>query len=118
MQVAPLTPPSVWQTWLGCTFSTLHVTRKGVEVLGDSKTEKGFVIMDRRYCAQRAGSAGRLNLMADGYLPRLPESANAEAVTELLPFQIPPNAVRIQEGSTAYWTQAKKDPFSLLSIGR
>ena len=55
-----------------------------------------------------------LSLTADGYSPRV---ETLEATDDLKPFQIPPNAVDVREGSTTVWAQAKKDQFSLLSIG-
>ena len=39
-------------------------------------------------------------------------------VTELLAFQIPPNAIHIEVGVTEdYWKKSKLDPFLLLYIG-
>ena len=63
MQVAPFTPPSVADTagkGGGSSICTLFVTRKGVEVLGDSTTKGRPGILGRRYLAEWAGSAGRI----------------------------------------------------------
>ena len=80
----------------GREVSTFHVTRKGVEVLGDSEREResdqwtSWTEGITRNGQDVLVGLSELNLTADGYLPRI---ETQEAVADLLPFQVPPNAV-------------------------
>ena len=56
-----------------------------------------------------------MDLISEGHLPRVDV---LPAITDLLPFQTPPNAIQIKLGATEdYWRKSQMDRFLLLSIG-
>ena len=117
-QVAPFTPPSVWQTLLGREMGAriAHFASPGRELkywVIPAKSDNWSSCIEgitRNGPAVLVGLS-ELSLTSEGYLPRVEVSP---AVTELLPFQVPPNAIHLEVGVTEdYW----KKSFLLLSIG-
>ena len=125
MQVAPYTPPSVWQTLLGLEMGarTAHFTSPGRElkywvVPAESESWSSWIegiTRNGQAVLVELSELTQLNLTSEVYLPRV---ELYPAVTELLPFQIPPNAIHLNVGVIEdYWKKSRLDPFLLLSIG-
>ena len=122
MQVAPFTPPSVWQTLLGREMGarTEHFAAPGRELKywvtpAESNDWSSWIEGISRNGPSYLVGVSELNLTSEGHLPRVDIHA---AVNELNPFQIPPNAIKISLGKTEdYWRKAQMDRFLTLSIG-
>ena len=122
MQVAPLTPPSVWQTLLGreTGAGAAHFASPGRElkywvIPAESDNWSSWIEGITRNRPAVLVGLSELNLTSEGCLPRVEV---LPAVTELLPFQVPPKAIHLQIGVTEdYWKKSKLDPFLVLSIG-
>ena len=122
MQVAPFTPPSVWQTLLGREMGARieHFAAPSRELKywvtpAESKDWSSWVEGISRNGPSYLVGVTELNLTSDGHLPRVDIQA---AVNKLQPFQIPPNAIKISLGKTDdYWRKATMDRFLTLSIG-
>ena len=122
MQVAPYTPPSVWQTLLGREMGARigHFASPGRElkywvIPAKSENWSSWIEGISRNGPAVLVGVNELNLTSDVYLQRLEV---APATAELRPYQTPPNAINIQVGVTEdYWKKSKLDPFLLLSIG-
>ena len=119
MQVAPFTPPSVWQTLLGREMGarTEHFAAPGRELKywvtpAESNDWSSWIEgISRAYLV----GVNEMNLTSEGHLPRVDIQA---ANSELRPFQVPPNAIKISLGKTEdYWRKAQLDRFLTLSIG-
>ena len=122
MQVAPMSPPSVWQTLMGremgartpqfqvpqgqYKYWVQPAQRDGIDsfVIGSSKRGKETLV-----------SLGELLLAGNGTLPLV---ATCPATSTLSPRQKPPNCVRVFPDGTDYWSKVKLyDANTLLSIG-
>ena len=122
MQVAPFTPPSVWQTLLGREMGARieHFAAPSRELKywvtpAESKDWSSWVEGISRNGPSYLVGVTELNLTSEGHLPRVDIQA---AVNKLQPFQIPPNAIKVSLGKTDdYWRKATMDRFLTLSIG-
>ena len=122
MQVAPFTPPSVWQTLLGREMGARieHFAAPSRELKywvtpAESKDLSSWVEGISRNGPSYLVGVTELKLTSEGHLPRVDIQA---AVNDLRPFQIPPNAIKISLGKTDdYRRKATMDRFLILSIG-
>ena len=122
MQVAPYTPPSVWQTLLGREMGARieHFAAPSKELKywvtpAESNDWSTWIEGISRNGPSYLVGVTELNLTSEGHLPRVDIQP---AVYPLDPFQIPPNAMDISIGRTEdYWRKATIDQFQTLSIG-
>ena len=122
MQVAPMSPPSVWQTLMGREmgartpqFQTPQGQYKYWVQPAKRDGIDSFVIGTTQRGNETLVSLGELALAGNGALPLV---ATSPATTVLSPRQKPPNCVKVVLGGTDYWTKVKMyDMNTLLSIG-
>ena len=122
MQVAPMFPPSVWQTLMGREmgartpqFQTPQGQYKYWVQPAKRDGIDSFVIGSTQRGNDTLVSLGELLLAGNGALPLV---ATCPATTTLSPRQKPPNCVKVFLGGTDYWTKVKMyDVNTLLSIG-
>ena len=122
MQVAPYTPPSVWQTLLGREMGARieHFAAPSKELKywvtpAESNDWSTLVEGISRNGPSYLVGVTELNLTSEGLLPRVDIQP---AVNPLNPFQVPPNSMDISIGRTEdYWRKATVDQFQTLSIG-
>ena len=122
MQVAPMSPPSVWQTLMGREmgartpqFQTPQGQYKYWVQPAKGDGIDSFVIGSTQRGNETLVSLGELLLAGNGALPLV---AISPATKVLSPRQKPPNCVKVALGGTDYWTKVKLyDMNTLLSIG-
>ena len=122
MQVAPMSPPSVWQTLMGREmgartpqFQTPQGQYKYWVQPAKRDGIDSFVIGTTQRGNETLVSLGELALADNGALPLV---ATSPATKVLSPRQKPPNCVRVALGGTDYWSKVKLyDMNTLLSIG-
>ena len=122
MQVAPMSPPSVWQTLMGREmgartpqFQTPQGQYKYWVQPAKRDGIDSFVIGSTQRGNDTLVSLGELLLAGNGALPLV---ATSPATQVLSPRQKPPNCVKVALGGTDYWTKVKLcDMNTLLSIG-
>ena len=122
MQVAPMSPPSAWQTLMGREmgartphFQTPSGQYKYWVTPVKRETIDSFVIGTHQRGNETLVSLGELALASNGSIPLV---VTTPATTVLSPRQKPPNRVTVYPGGSDYWTQIKKsDMNTLLSIG-
>ena len=122
MQVAPMSPPSAWQTLMGremgarsAHFQTPSGQYKYWVTPVKRDTIDSFVIGTQQRGNETLVSLGELALAGNGNIPIV---VTTPATTVLSPRQKPPNRVTVYPGGSDYWTQIKKtDMNTLLSIG-
>ena len=122
MQVAPMSPPSVWQTLMGREmgartpqFQTPQGQYKYWVQPAKRDGIDSFVIGSTQRGNDTLVSLGELLLAGNGALPLV---ATCPATTTLSPRQKPPNCVKVFLGGTDYWSKVKMyDVNTLLSIG-
>ena len=122
MQVAPYTPPSVWQTLLGREMGARieHFAAPSKELkywVTPAESDDWSTLVEgiSRNGPSYLVGVTELNLTSEGLLPRVDIQP---AVNSLNPFQVPPNSMDISIGRTEdYWRKATIDQFQTLSIG-
>ena len=122
MQVAPMSPPSVWQTLMGREmgartpqFQTPQGQYKYWVQPARRDGIDSFVIGTTQRGNETLVSLGELALADNGALPLV---ATSPATKALSPRQKPPNCVKVALGGTDYWNKVKLyDMNTLLSIG-
>ena len=122
MQVAPMSPPSAWQTLMGREMGAR--TPQFQAPTGQFKywvtpvkrdTLDSFVIGTTQRGNETLVSLGELSLAGNGHIPIV---VTTPATTVLSPRQKPPNRVNVYPGGSDYWAQVKRnDMNTLLSIG-